>query len=99
MPCGPSGKFFQPGKKKAEPKKKAVKVEESKESTAKVVKVVKVDVPEIIDGSPVVQVIGDNPGIKITENLREKIKDIAKEEKDPELLPKETGQKRRRRAK
>lgn len=42
-PCGPDGKFFKPGKKKAEVKKKPDKVEEVKVSTAKVIEV---DVPE-----------------------------------------------------
>jgi len=44
-PCGPAGAFFKPKDgKKTQPKKKAVVVEEPKESTAKVIKV---DVPEI----------------------------------------------------
>ena len=43
-PCGPSGIFFKPGKKKAEVKKKPPVVEPPRVSTAKVVEV---DVPEM----------------------------------------------------
>lgn len=56
MPCGPSGKFFQPGKKKAEPKKKPV--EEEKESTAKTI---------TIDPAVVAKVIKDD----VLEGLKE----------------------------
>jgi len=44
MPCGPAGKFFQPGKKKVKPKSKPVVKEEPKVSTAKVISV---DVPDM----------------------------------------------------
>jgi len=43
-PCGPSGIFFKPGKKKAEVKKKPPVIEPPRVSTAKVVDI---DVPEI----------------------------------------------------
>jgi len=48
MPCGPGGLFFQPGKKKAEPKKKHVEVKEEVEPEVEAVFVNVSDVAKII---------------------------------------------------
>lgn len=107
MPCGPSGKFFQPNaKKKAKPESKPVVVEVKKESTAKVIKV---DVPELNDYRKDYTPLPDDDPDKImlleVEQSMHGV-DKAKITKDnpildvePELLPKEPGQKRRRRDK
>lgn len=61
-PCGPAGKFFQPGKKKVEPKKRPVVKEEVKESTAKVISVeVPVILNESMHGIDKAKITRDNP--------------------------------------
>jgi len=68
MPCGPAGKFFQPGKKKVKPKSKPVVKEEPKVSTAKVISV---DVPDIVAESSL-----GNADLKLPERLPESYKGV-----------------------
>ena len=65
-PCGPGGAFFKPGKKKAEPKKKPVVIEESRESTAKVINV---DVPDVMHGVDKAAITKDNPILDAEQEL------------------------------
>mgnify|MGYP000618260667 CR=1 FL=1 len=89
--CGPSGKFFLPGKpapKKEKPKKE--------------VKTVLVDVPEMnaMSGEEKAKITKDNPIFEELEKQEKFDKFLNSEEKpEAELLPLEEGKKRRRRSK